>query len=59
MMLWIRVYAHHLLAAATWELLIDDKRDETRLGKRGKARQASGGVRAKSRNRVTERIEGV
>jgi len=31
MMLWIREYAHHLLAAATWELSIDDKRGETRL----------------------------
>jgi hypothetical protein len=59
MMPWIREQAHHLLAAATWELLIDDKRDETRLGKRGKTRQASGGVRAKSRNRPAEGIEGV
>jgi hypothetical protein len=38
MMLWIRERAHHLLAAATWELCEDDKRaSETGLGKRGKA----------------------
>jgi hypothetical protein len=38
MMLWIRERAHHLLAAATWELCEDDKRaSETGLEKRGKA----------------------
>jgi hypothetical protein len=40
MMLWIREHAHHLLAAATWELCEVDKRaSETGLGlgKRGKA----------------------
>jgi len=58
MMLWIRERAHHLLAAATWELCEDDKRDwALRAGQSGGVGGMRSGVPNQGNRGWSERTE--